>query len=148
MFRSDCPASLSAALTAPSELSGELPTTSMIFVTAIRAPFALSCAEPTPACSVPRDGGKRGGEERLPRPVEGLARGACGNGRRARPPVLAVAAVVHHQRQSELEARVLGTGVHAVRGRPERLRERVDRLLHARLAARRRVRRALHPHLD
>jgi hypothetical protein len=36
-------------LTAPSELSGELPTTSMIFVTANPAPFAVGCAEPTPA---------------------------------------------------------------------------------------------------
>ena len=35
MFRSDSRASSSAAFTAPSELSGELPTTSMIFVTAI-----------------------------------------------------------------------------------------------------------------
>jgi hypothetical protein len=34
MLRSDWRASSSAALTAPSELSGELPTTSMIFVTA------------------------------------------------------------------------------------------------------------------
>ena len=34
MFRSDWLASASAAFTAPSELSGELPTTSMIFVTA------------------------------------------------------------------------------------------------------------------
>src|SRR2546421_3955971 len=42
MLRSDCRASFSAAFTAPSELSGELPTTSMILVTAISLPPAVA----------------------------------------------------------------------------------------------------------
>jgi hypothetical protein len=42
MFRSDSRASSSAAWTAASELSLELPTTSMIFVTATRASLSLS----------------------------------------------------------------------------------------------------------